>query len=260
MRLHQKNDSYVYNPQILLLPITNALIIEKPDSTTSPEDNTLDFHLDMIKKIDALLQLNDKETPNDEPVQRHAAHPLPQAPVEIRSPLERRPEHIEPELPRIQELSFSNDRNLPEEFKIDSSLEIEPEFKFITSLDSEESIMDMKPPHQDRIEVINLHKFSPDVIPTHLETITIADSHVQKKEETKDSVLGAAAQEAIKKKEQVYYNTDPKNKKNNSKQNSDPDDLEKRLQALQKQLQQEQEQEHSQKQHEKDEQQKKEQK
>jgi len=260
MRLHQKNNRCLYNPQIFLIPVTNTLFTQQSNSTTSTEENTLDFHLDMIKKIDALIQKHDPETPNNQPAPREAAHPMPrQTPVEIRSPMERRPEHIEPELPRIQEISFSNDRILPEEFKIDSSFDIRPEFKFITSLDSEESIMDIRSQHHDRIEVIDLNEFATDSIPSNLETITIADSHIQKKEQTKDNVLGAAAQEEIKKKEQVYYNTDSKNKKNNSKQNSDPDDLEKRLQALQNQIQQEQEKENSQKQHEKVEQQKKEQ-
>ncbi len=281
MLFHQKNNICMYNPKILLLPITDALFVEKPVPIKSSEENTLDFHLDMIKKIDSLLQKHDKETPIDETTPLEAAPTVPQqVPVEVRPPLERRPGHVEPEPPHMQEISFPKSGILPEEFKTDPALDIEPEFKFITSLDSRESILHLRPQHHDRIEVIDLSEFITDDIPSHLNTpIIIADSHIRQKLQIKkqanDNIqhfavhdprllnqkeyqkvfLSAATQnEEIEKKEKVYYHTDSKTKKNNFDNIYIPDNFEERLKSLQKKLQQEQE--NSQKQSEKETQQK----
>ncbi len=258
-----------YNSQLLLLPITGALFVKKPVLIRSLEENTLDFHLDMIKKIDALLQKHDHETPTDEPKPMGAPHTAPQQlPVEVRPPLERRPGYVEPELPRVQEISFPKNRIVPEEFKTDSSLGIEPEFKFITSLDSVEDALHIRPHHDDHIEVIDLSEFITDDIPSHLNTpIIIAGPHPQqklqiKKQEKNDIppfavldtrvinqkkyqnvFLSAAKQnEEIEKKAQVYYHRDSKTKKIDFKQTYVPDDFEARLQVLKKKIQQETEQ------------------
>jgi hypothetical protein len=269
MQFHQKNIMCTYNSQLLLLPITGALFVKKPVLIRSLEENTLDFHLDMIKKIDALLQKHDHETPTDEPKPMGAPHTVPQQlPVEVRPPLERRPGYVEPELPRVQEISFPKNRIVPEEFKTDTSLGTEPEFKFITSLDSVENALHIRPHLDDRIEVIDLGEFITDDIPSRLNTpIIIAGPHPQQKlqiiKQANDDIqpsavldtrvlnqkkyqnvfLSAAKQkEEIEKKAQVYYHRDSKTKKNDFTQTYVPDDFESRLQVLKKKIQQEEEQ------------------
>ncbi|HUS99930.1 MAG TPA: hypothetical protein VMY59_06385 [Candidatus Thermoplasmatota archaeon] len=285
MIYQQKNKRGMYNTQILLLPIIDVLFVKKPIPIKSSEENTLDFHLDMIKKIDALLQKHDTETPIDEPTPMKTASTVPQqVPIEVRPSLERRPGHIEPEFPHMQEISFPKSGILPEEFKTDSSLDIEPEFKFITSFDSIENTQHIRPQHHERIEIIDLSKFIIDDITSHLDQpITIADFHTQQKlqikkqakdhmqhftiqdpqllnqKESQEVFLSAGKQnEEIEKKKQIYYHTNSENKKNNFKQGYFPENFEERLQMLQKKLQQEQKQENSQKQHEKEKQQKQE--
>ena len=95
----------MYNTHIFLLPITNTLFIKKPIQSSG--ENKLDFHLDMIKKIDAILEEHDKEIPTEESSPQKATSPEHQhIPIEIRPPLERRPGQIGPEPPHLQELFF----------------------------------------------------------------------------------------------------------------------------------------------------------
>jgi len=260
----------MYNPCFLLLPITGALFLKKPLSVKTSEENTLDFHLNMIKKIDALLQKHDKETPIDEPAPMEAARTLPQqVPVEPRPQLERKLGHIELDLPHSQEPSFPKNRIIPEEFKTDLPLDIEPEFKFITSLDPNDNSLLLRPPHQERIEIIDLSEFTTDDVSSHLTTpITIIDYHsprklqakkrtndnrqpfvildtrVMNQKEYQDVFLSAANQnEQIEKKSQIFFLKDSKTKKDDFKQSYVPDDFEERARLLKDKLQQLEEQE-----------------
>jgi hypothetical protein len=264
MQLHQKNNIRMYSTYFLLFPITGALFLKKPAPVKSSEENTLDFHLNMIKKIDELLQKHDKEIPIDEPAPMVTEHAIsPQVPVESRPQFERRLGHIEPDLAHSQEPLFPKN-HIPEEFKADLPLGMEPEFKFITSLDPNDNTLHFKSHQQDRIEIIDLSEFTTDDISSHLTTpITIADFRsgrtLQKKQTNKnkqpfvvldtrvlnqkeyqDVFFSAAKQsEEIDKKKQVFYVKDSKTKKDEFKQNYVPEDFEERAaRILKEKLQQ----------------------
>ena len=269
MQLHKKNNMLMYNPCFLLLPIAGALFLKKPMPVKALEENTIDFHLNMIKKIDALLQKHDKETAIDEPVPMEAARTAPpQGSVEPRPQLERRPGHVELDLPHSQEPSFQKNRIIPEEFEADLPVGIEPEFKFVTSLDPSDTMLHLLPHQQDRIEVIDLSEFTTDDISSHLTTpIVIADYHsrqkLQKKQtkgnaqpfvvldarvlnqkEYQDVFLSAVNQnEDIEKKSRIFFLKDSKTKKDDFKQSYVPEDFEERARLLKEKLQQLEEQE-----------------
>jgi len=280
MQLQQKNNTCKYNTKILLLPITGALFLKKP-VPVEPEESSLDFHLNMIKKIDVLVQEHDKEAPADEPAPSAAAHTIPpQPPAEPRPQLGRRLDHVEIDLPHIQESRFTKNRIIPEEFKTDLPFGIEPEFKFITSLDAIENALHIKPHHRDRIEIIDLGDFTTDDVSSHLtRPLPIATQNPRQKPTTKkqqsdtekptrtkkmevidtrtldqktyeDVFLTAMKQnEEIEKKSQIYYlnskgRSDAKIKKMEFKQSYIPDDFEERAKKLKEKQQQEEQQKH----------------
>ena len=129
---HQEKNTKGRNTQrMILLPITGTLFIKKVLSKEAEHDS-IDFHLDIIKKIDKLLAEHEGETPSA--ASFHAPPiipPQPPTPIEPRPPLNKALSHREVaweptlEPPRTQTLT------LPEEFK--TELTINPEFRFITS-------------------------------------------------------------------------------------------------------------------------------
>ena len=270
--LYQKNKRGMYNTHVFLLPITNTLFIKKPIQAS--EENKLDFHLDMIKKIDALLEEHDIEPPIEEPTPQKTASPEPHhTPIEIRPPLDRRPGQIGPAPPQIQELSFPKSEILPEEFKTDPSLEIKPEFRFITSLEGIESTLDLRPLHHERIEIIDLGEFKTHDITKHFDTpttiidfpdqqnhkikkqgdedilsFTIHDSFILNQKESQQVLRSAEKQnQDIEKKKQIFYQTRSKTKNESFNQVYDSENVEETLQMLQKKLQEKQQKENSKK-------------
>jgi chemotaxis protein histidine kinase CheA len=280
MQLQQKDYARKYNGQLLLLPIAGSLFLKKPILKESSEENSLDFHLNMIKKIDTLLQERGKETPFDEPIESTPANAIhAQAPVELRPPLGRRPDHEEIDLQNFQQPSFMKNRIIPEEFKTDLSLGIEPEFKFITSLDAIDNVLHFKPNHRDRIEVIDLGDFATDDVSSHLtapfttisphaqqkptatkkgqsetpkpirtEKMEVIDARVLKQKAYENAFAMATKQnEEIEKKSQIYYLTskgknEPKQKKMEFKGSYIPEDFEERSKKIKEKQQQEEQQ------------------
>lgn len=255
--------------------------MKKPVPEKSSEESSLDFHLDIIKKIDAVLQEHEKETPIDQPAPVVEAHTIPrQSPVELRPQLGRKVDHVEIDLPPTRQSPFSKNRIIPEEFKTDLSLGIEPEFKFITSLNSIEDALHIRPHHYNRVEVIDLGDFTTDDVSSHLTTpsaigteeiirtfltkkqqterkepphtkkMEIIDVHTLTQQTYENVFLTAQKQnEEIEKKAQIYYlnskdHSDAKNKKIEFKQNYVPDDFEERARALKEKQQQEEAQKH----------------
>ena len=279
MQLQQKNNLRGYTTRLLLLPIIGALFLKKPVPSKPSEESTLDFHLTVIKKIDELLQDHDKESTVNASTPAETLHVAPRSsPVELRPQLGKRVDHVEIDLPHLQQPSLTKNRIIPEEFKIDQTLGVEPEFRFITSLDSLEHALHITPHQQPRIEVIDLGDFTTDEISSHLKIPTTIDAqpskqktkiHKQQPMNTKspqikkieiidarafmqqaseDVFLTALKQnEEIEKKSQIYYlkavgHKDDKIKKKDVEQSYVPDDFEQRLKMLREKQQQEEEQ------------------
>ncbi|HVQ01472.1 MAG TPA: hypothetical protein VMT57_08160 [Candidatus Thermoplasmatota archaeon] len=221
----------------------------------------------MIQKIDALIQKHDKEQASDEHILAAPSDALPQELVEHRPQLERRPGHVELDFPHGPALSIPKTHLLPDEFTADLPVGREPEFRFITSFDPNDTMLYFSAHHQDRVEIIDLSEFATDDVSSHLtQPITIVDRHAGRqlhRTQTKNHeqpfvILDAKAlnqkeyqgvfftaakqNEAIEKKSQVFFLKDSK-KKDDFKQSYVPDDFEERAQILREKLHQLEEQE-----------------
>jgi hypothetical protein len=260
MQYQQKNNIRRCNTRLLLLPITGTLFIKKPAPKKPSEESTLDFHFTVIKKIDELLREHDKETPAGEPTPLETPHVMSRSPpVEPRPQLGRRPDHIEIDLPHLQE-PIPKPRIIPEEFKTDPSLCIEPEFRFITSLDSLEHALHFIPQQRPRIEVIDLGDFTTDDIASHLTTSPTKTKTKEPKRTKKIEVIDMRAftqqsyknvfqtalkqNEEIEKKSQIYYlnsadHKDAKIKRREDEQSYVPEDFEERAKVLKEQQEKE---------------------
>ena len=173
-------------------------------------------------------------------------------------------------------------RTIPEEFK--TELTITPEFKFITSQEFKDTIFQIKPPAEERIEILDLSSLVGDdttfnkttslIIPkNHTKekpTISIknepwtTDQHNKKievidtrtlKQKTYEDVLNTAMKQAEEreKKSQIYYlnskdHKDKKQKKLEIKQTYIPVDFDERSKELKEQQNQEEEQKQQQEQ------------
>jgi len=277
MQFQQKNNLRGCTTRFLFLPLVGALFLKKPIPSTPSEENTLDFHLAIIKKIDELFENRGKEPMIKTPVSADTLHgTLPSSPVELRPQFGRRVDHVEIDLPNIQGSPLAGHRVLPEEFKIDASLGSEPEFRFITKLDSLEHALHITPHQQPRVEVIDFGDFSTDNVSSHLKILTTIDAQPSKQKtkinkqhsvETKqpqtkkieiidarefvqrtseDIFLTALKQnEEIEKKSQIYYlkaagHKDDKTTKKDE-QSYVPEDFEERARILREKQQQEEE-------------------
>jgi hypothetical protein len=278
MPLQEKNNRRGCSTRVILLPIIGALFLKKPISSTITNENTLDFHLQIVQRIDELFQEHKKKPLMKTPM---SARTIPfnaqESPVELRPQLGKHVDHIEIELSHVQGLSPTNDRVIPEEFKIDSSYGNEPEFRFITKLDSIEHVLHIAPHQQPRVEIIDLGDVATDEISSHLKIPTTIDAqHFRQKgriqeqqskdikqsqtkkieiidaqdfmEQTSEDVFLTALKqnEEIEKKSQIYYlkaagRKDEKATKKNE-QSYVPEDFEERARILREKQEQEEEQ------------------
>ncbi len=132
---------------------TASLILKKIPAKQEPTTN-VDFHLEIVKKIDELLKDSKPRQPAPPIVQPQLNRTPP--PVEDRAPFARYPGH--------EEVTFdaplsplTRPHPIPEEFKTDFPLSTNPSFRFITSLDSVE---DFVTPHRhdaNKVEIIDLN-------------------------------------------------------------------------------------------------------
>ena len=91
----EKNNKSWSTHHILILSTTGALFPKKTPSE-KPEENSLDFHLDMINKIDKLLAEHNLEPQTaDTFYMPPIIPPNPPVPIEPRSPLNKTLSHRE---------------------------------------------------------------------------------------------------------------------------------------------------------------------
>jgi len=127
----------------------------------SSEENSIDFHLTIIKKIDSLLAEHEPETLA--PASFHAPPIIPApppTPIEPRPPLNKTLSHREVAWEPTIEPPRTMTRTLPEEFK--TELTTTPEFKFITSQEFKDTIFQIRPPAEERVEILDLSSLVSD--------------------------------------------------------------------------------------------------
>ncbi|MFA5102527.1 MAG: cell envelope integrity protein TolA [Candidatus Thermoplasmatota archaeon] len=243
-----------------------------------PARNTLDFHLEMIKKIDTLLDEHENE-----PIAAPAFHeppiipPQPPTPIEPRPPLNKAFSHEEIAWKPPVEPPRTHTQAMPEEFK--TELSGIPEFRFITSHEFLETISQEPSLGADRVEVIDLNDLSGDTassqkavnlfpiknqndfssFSTLLKDDVDTEDHPNKKIEVIDvhtfkehthTMTGDAADSSAdqsEKKSKLFFRNrkddDEKKQKNQEVEHTYiPDDIEERLKALKEKKKKEEEQ------------------
>jgi len=144
---------------LIILPITTTLLVKKTVSKQTGSD-TLDFHLDIIKKIDKILADHDRENPAAEITPTPPLNPpTPPTPIEPRPPLNKTFPHEELTWGPLMESSHASSPIVPEEFK--TELSFNPEFKFITGREFSE-IRTPTSSSDDRVEIIDCNTLLTD--------------------------------------------------------------------------------------------------
>jgi hypothetical protein len=158
---HQEKNNKGWNKHLLVfLPVAGAFYPKKTPSD-KPRENSLDFHLDMINKIDKLLGEHNFEITSAETVQSPPIIPTnPRIPIEPRSPLNKTLSHREIAWESQIESPRIITQTIPEEFK--TELSINPEFRFITNQEFTDMIIHKQQSPEDRIEIIDLNTFAAD--------------------------------------------------------------------------------------------------
>lgn len=146
----------------LLLPIVESILTKKSVSLDSSEENTLDFHIEMINKIDRILEKHDQNISSQEPLSQPPIVPTPPPPIEPRPSLFKSQSHTEITWQPTRETPQVSLPVQPEEFK--TELSETPEFKFITSLEFNNTFLNLRPRPEDHIEIIDLSSFTEDTV------------------------------------------------------------------------------------------------
>ena len=270
MPQQQKNIQSRSHPLPLLIPITETIFTKKPKPEEMPKENTLSFHLEMIKKIDKILEKHDHTISLQESDTQPPINPIPPpTPIEPRPSLFKTQNHAEITWQPNAEQSQMQHFVQPEEFK--TELSETPEFKFITGQEFNEIFLNLHPRTDDRIEVIDLSSFSDDIVLSsklpgfifakppnkdqqasvpqhesskeqhHHNKIEIIDARSLTQKTYEDVFLAAEKQnEDIEKKSQLYYlnskeNKDEKHQKTHFKQSYIPEDFDERAKEIQEQ-------------------------
>ncbi len=122
--------------------------IKKEDNDARKK--SIDFHLEMIGKIDKILEENEK------PIDKESKHSLEQNSfVEPRNPISKKVEFSDNNFKRaINRMQFKQDTT-PDEFKSEFSLTDNPNFRFVNELDSPEELI-IKNTKNQRIEILDI--------------------------------------------------------------------------------------------------------
>ena len=136
-----------------ILPAIGIVLPEKQDMI----DNPMDFHVEIVKKIDTLLREHEKKIILDELVSAQQPTLFPEEPsVEIRSPLSKKAKTPMFQLEKKQETSFYKKLTMPDEFKTEFLMIHNPSFKFVSPLHAPEGVLWIKNPEDKHVEVIDL--------------------------------------------------------------------------------------------------------
>ncbi|UCF11944.1 MAG: hypothetical protein JSW06_07850 [Thermoplasmatales archaeon] len=151
----QKNKKINQAGQIddLLLPFTGMVFSKKPITKEKPEESSIDFHLEIIKKIDKLLKKHEGESFSlDSNTGQQTSDSPEEHPIEIRDPLSKKIGLSEVKPGIKPDDIFTNRGKKPGDFKTDIST--------ANDLGFIEDILLMKEKENKHIEIINLDSLS----------------------------------------------------------------------------------------------------
>jgi len=228
-----------------VLPAIGVVLPEKQDMI----DNSMDFHVEIVKKIDTLLREHEKKIILEELVSAQQPTLFPEEPsVEIRSPLSKKAKTPMFQLEKKQETSFYKKLTMPDEFKTEFLMIHNPSFKFVSSLYAPEDVLRIKNPEDKHVEVIDLRSLATNAGAVQ-KKVEVIETKIQRRENS-DNVFSAEKHDSEKdsEKAKIYYlkSKNPDEKKSNElekKQSYIPVDFEDKIKKLKEKEQREQEEE-----------------
>ena len=226
----QKNKNIKQTNQVdaLLLPVTGMVFSKKLTSKEKPEKNSIDFHLEIMNKIDKLLKEHESETFSSDSIAEQQINNSPgEPPVEIRAPLSKRIGLSEVEPGIKPDDIFTNRETIPEEFKTDLSVTNTPDFK--------EDVPQMKETENEHIEIVDLDSLSVGEVASQKKSILLLDEDRGVKHQTSNISKNISDSDNISsKKVEVIDTKELGNKKCNkvfSKMMQQPNENEKKAQV-----------------------------
>ena len=226
----QKNRNIKQANQVdtLLLPVTGMVFSKKLTSKEKPEKNSIDFHLEIMNKIDKLLKEHESETfSSDSTAEQQINNSPEEPPVEIRVPLSKRIGLSEVEPDTKPDDIFTNRETIPEEFKTDLSVTNTPDFK--------EDVPQMKETENEHIEIVDIDSLSVGEVTSQKKSILLLDEDRGVKHQTSNISKNISDSDNISsKKVEVIDTKELSNKKCNkvfSKMMQQPNENEKKAQV-----------------------------
>ncbi len=141
------------NPVDRLLSATSIVLPEKLDEIK----HTIDFHVDIVKKIDTIFREHEKKIILDKLVSTQQPTLSQEEPfIEMRTSLSKKTEVSTFQLGKKQDTSFYKQLTRPDEFKTEFFTIHNPSFKFVSTFDTTEDVLRIKKPEERHVEIINL--------------------------------------------------------------------------------------------------------
>ena len=234
----QKNKNIRKKSQnTLLFPLMSIVLPEKIQKI----QESVDYHINIEEKIDAILREREKKIILDEIVTTKTPTPLyHDTSIERRNPLQKKPQTSTFTITQKQKSPQKKYHPIPEEFKHDFT-DGNPSYRFVTSLDDTTDVIYSKKKGNKRVEIIDLHELE-------------KKSGDDQKKTTKDEALWYSITSKHKdsndmEKSKIYYfksktNKNKKTKDLEIKQSYIPVDFDELLQKLKNNEQQELEKQH----------------
>jgi len=172
------------NPVDLLLPATSIVLPGRLDEIK----HTMDFHVDIVKKIDTLLREHEKKIILEELVSAQRPTLFPEEPfIEMRAPLSKKTEASMFQLEKQPDSSICKQPTMPDEFKTEFFTIHNPSFKFVSTLDTTEDVLRIKKPEDNHVEIVDLGSIATEVDVIQKESTMLLHKNQIKREHADES-------------------------------------------------------------------------
>ncbi len=138
-------------------------------------ENSTIFHGGMVKKIDTLLRGHEKKTILEELISAQKPMLFPEEPlIELRTPLSKKVKSSTFQMGEKPEVSVYKKLTMPDEFKTEFFTIHNPSFRFVSTLDSRDDVLQIRKPQGKHVEVINLSSLAEEsgVIQKKIESVS----------------------------------------------------------------------------------------
>jgi hypothetical protein len=148
----------------------------------------MDFHVDIVKKIDTLLREHEKKIILEELVSAQQPTLFPEEPfIEMRTPLSKKTEASMFQLEKQPDASIYKQPTMPDEFKTEFFTIHNPSFKFVSTLDTTEDVLRIKKPEDNHVEIIDLGSIATEVDVIQKESTMLLHKNQIKREHADES-------------------------------------------------------------------------